>query len=142
LKNLGIGGDAVDQLAADAETGVGTLAELRSGFESAIDATDLTPTAPETTGTIDRLWQSAQGLVDVRPSHPTEGADPGAIVARIRGALDAGDLKRALQEWNTLPDAIRTPTTDWAHQVEVRAKADDFVASVRSGALSKLGAGQ
>ena len=110
--------------------------------KTAIATTDLTPTAPATTGTIDRLWQSAQGLVDVRPAHPTEGTDPGAIVARIRGALDAGDLKRALEEWNTLPDAIKTPTADWARQVEARAKADDLVAAVRSEALSKLGAGQ
>ena len=142
LKNLGMGGDAVDQLAADAEAGVATLAELRSGFEAAIGATDLTPTAPATTGTIDRLWQSAQGLVDVRPAHPTEGTDPGAIVARVRGALDAGDLKRALDEWNSLPYAIRTPMADWARQAEARIKADDLVAAVRSAALSRLGAGQ
>jgi hypothetical protein len=142
LKNLGIGGDSVEQLGPDAEAGVATFAELRVDFDSQIAATDLTPTAPETTGTIDRLWQSAQGLVTVRPSHPTEGADPGAIVARIRGALDAGDLKRALKEWNTLPDTIKTPTSEWAGRAEARVKADDLVAAVRSEALSKLGAGQ
>lgn len=142
LKNLGIGGDATEQLATDAGTGVATLAGLRSGFEAAIGSTDLTPTAPATTGTIDRLWQSAQGLVEVRPAKPTEGADPAAIVARIRGALDAGDLKRALDEWNMLPGAIKTPTADWARQVEVRIKADDLVAAVRSEALARLGAGQ
>ncbi len=48
---------------------------------------------------MDRLMQSARGLVDVRPAHPTEGADPAAVVTRIRGALDAGDLKTALSEW-------------------------------------------
>ena len=142
LKSLAIGGDSVEQLATDAEAGVATLAELRSGFETAIAATDLTPTAPETTGTIDRLWQSAQGLVDVRPAHPTEGTNPSAIITRIHGALDAGDLKRAIEEWNTLPDSIKTPTADWARQVEARIKADDLVASVRSEALLKLGAGQ
>ena len=142
LKSLAIGGDSVEQLATDAETGVATLAALRSDFETAIAATDLTPIAPETTGTIDRLWQSAQGLVDVRPAHPTEGANPSAIIARIRAALDAGDLKRAIDEWNALPDTIKTPTSDWARQVEARIKADDLVASVRSEALSRLGAGQ
>ena len=69
----------------------------------------------------------------MRPAHPTEGTDPGAIVARIRGALDAGDLKRALDEWNTLPDTIKTPTADWARQAEARAKADDLVAQVQIG---------
>jgi hypothetical protein len=142
LKSLGVGGESVDHLAADGGTGVSTLAELRSAFETAIASTDLTPTAPETTGTIDRLLKSAQDLVEVRPEHPAEGTDPGAIVARIRAALDAGDLKRALQEWNSLPDALKAPMTDWAREVEVRAKADELVASVRSEALSMLGAGQ
>jgi hypothetical protein len=142
LKTLGVGGDTVNQLAADGATGVSTLDKLRSDFEAAIASTDLTPTAPETTGTIDRLLKSAQDLVDVRPEHPTAGNDPGAIVARIRGAVDAGDLKRALQEWNALPDPVKASTTDWAHSVEVRDKANDLVASVRSDALSKLGAGQ
>jgi hypothetical protein len=142
LKTLGMGGESVDQLAADGETGVATLAGLRSGFETAIASTDLTPTAPETTGTIDRLLQSAQDLVEVRPEHPTEGSDPGAIIARIRGALDAGDLKQALQEWNELPEGVKASMTDWTHHVETRIKADDLAASVRSEALSKLGAGQ
>jgi hypothetical protein len=142
LKALGVGGESVDQLGADGAIGVSTLSELRTGFEAAIASTDLTPTAPETTGAIDRLLKSALDLVEVRPEHPTEGSDAGAIVARIRGALDASDLKRALQEWNALPDDVKTPTTDWARQVEARIKADDLVGSVRSEALSKLGAGQ
>lgn len=142
LKSIGIGADAAEQLAAVAETGLPTMAELRSGFEAAIDSTDLTPTAPEQTGTIDRLWQSAQSLVEVRPARPTEGTQPTAVIARIRGALAAGDLKSALAEWNALPDPIKTPIADWAGQVEARLQADDLAAAVRAEALAQLGAGQ
>ena len=85
---------------------------------------------------------SARGLVEVRPAHPTAGSDPAAIVARIRGALAAGDLKSALAEWATLPDPIKAPTADWAKKAEARVAAEDLVARVRRAALSALGAGR
>lgn len=142
LQRLGIATEAVEALAPQAATGLPTLADLQTGFEAAIGSVALSTPIPENTGTIDRLLRSAQGLVQVRPAHPTAGSDPEAIVARIRGALAAGDLKTALAEWNTLPDAIKTPTADWAKAADARLKAEDLVAEVRTAALATLGAGQ
>ena len=139
LKNLGVDAQAVDALAPEAAAGLPTIAALRQQFETAIAAVVLDSPLPESTGTIDRLLQSASGLVKVRPAHPTAGADPQAIASRIRGALAAGDLKSALAEWNTLPDAVKSPTADWAKAAEARLKADELVAGVRSTALAGLG---
>ena len=77
-----------------------------------------------------------------RAARPTEGDDPEAIISRIRGALNAGDLKAALAEWSTLPDSIKSPTAEWAKLAEARRAADDLVAEVRRAALSGLEPGQ
>lgn len=142
LKNLGADPAAVEVLSSRAADGLPTMAQLRSGFEAAVASVELTAPIAEATGTIDRLWQSARGLVEVRPTRPTEGADPGAVVARIRGALAAGDLKAALAEREALPDTLKAATADWATRAEARVKADDLVAATRAEALGKLGAGQ
>ncbi len=142
LKSLGIDAEAVEGLAPKAESGLPTIADLRSGFDAAMASVELATPIPEETGTIDRLLQSARGLVEVRPAHPTAGSDPAAIVARIRAALAAGDLKNALAEWNTLPDTVKEPTADWAKAAEARLTADELVARVRAAALSRLGAGR
>ena len=91
---------------------------------------------------MDRLVRSARGLVDVRPAHPTEGADPAAVVTRIRAALDADDLKTALAEWSTLPDGAKAATADFAARRRGAPDADDLVAKLRADALSRLQAGQ
>jgi hypothetical protein len=103
-----------------------------------VAAVDLSQPAAEGTGALDRLIESARGLVEVRPARPIAGADPGAVVTRIRGALFAGDLKAALAEWATLPEDIRTATSTWAEIAEARVAADDLVAQLRAEALSRL----
>jgi hypothetical protein len=142
LKSLGVDAAATDALASQDQTGLPTIADLRARFEQAIASIPLETPIPENTGAIDRLLQSAQSLVSVRPAHPVAGNEPGAIVARIRGALAAGDLKSALVEWDTLPDTIKTPTAEWAKLAKARVAVDDLVAEVRSAALSKLSAGK
>jgi hypothetical protein len=135
---LGLDEAARAALQPHAESGLATLPELRAGFEAAITNIDFSAPIPEGTGAIDRLLQSARGLVEVRPARPTEGADPAAVVTRIRAALDAGDLATALAEWNTLPDNMKTRSADWAGAAEARAEADALVARLRTDALSRL----
>ncbi len=139
LRGLGLDETALAGLAPSAETGLPTLNELRSAFENAVATIDLRTPIPEGTGTLERLVQSARGLVEVRPAHPAEGSAPGAVVARMRGALSSGDLKTALAEWNSLPEDAKAKTADWARAAEARLAADELVARLRSEALSHLG---
>ena len=141
LKCLGVEAEAVEQLAPHAESGLPTLAHLAAEFERRRHSRplDANPGGDRR----DRPPPAKRArLVEVRPAHPTAGADPAAIVARIRGAL-AGRRSEAaaLSEWNTLPDTIKAPTADWARSVEARLKADELVARLRAEALSRLGAG-
>jgi hypothetical protein len=139
LRGLGLDAAAIGGLAPYGDKGMPTLAALRSEFEEAAAELDLRTPVPEGTGTVDRLLQSARGLVEVRPAHPTEGSDPGAVVARIRGALAAGDLKQALAEWDALPADAKAKTEAWQKQAAARLTADELVARLRSNALSRLG---
>jgi hypothetical protein len=139
LDGLGLDENVLAELAPHAEAGLPTLAALRAGFEAAIEGIALRPPLPEETGTVERLLQSARGLVEVRPVNPVAGDEPAAIVARIRGALDAGDLATALAEWNALPEDAKANSADWARAAEAREAADALVARLRAQALSRLG---
>jgi hypothetical protein len=141
LRTLGVGAATLDALAPRADSGLPTLASLRATFEREIATVDLAEPIPEGTSVMDRLVRSARGLVDVRPAHPTEGADPTAVVARIRAALEADDLKTALSERESLPDAAKAATADFARDAEARQSADDLVAKLRAEALAQLEAG-
>ncbi len=141
LRALDVDAARLDALAPHAASGLPTLAGLRATFESEIATVDLAEPIPEGTGVMDRLVRSARGLVDVRPAHPTEGADPAAVVARIRAALEAGDLKTALAERESLPDTVKAATADFARDAEARQSAEDLVATLRADALSRLETG-
>ena len=139
LRTLGLDAEAITGLEPHAEPGLPTYPELQAGFAAVADTIALGTTIPEDAGTFDRLLTSARGLVEVRPANPVEGADPAAVISRIRAALAAGDLDTALSEWSALPEHARSATADWARQAEARRDADALVAQLRSDALSRLG---
>lgn len=139
LRGLGLDEEAIAGLEPYAGNGLATLAELRARFEAVAAGIDVSPPPPEGTGVMERLLESAGGLIEVRPANPVEGAEPAAVLARMRGALEAGDLSAALAEWSALPDDAKGLTADWARDAEARLAADQFVARIRSDALSRLG---
>lgn len=138
LRSLGLDEETIQGLAPHAGSGLPTSAALRASFEAAIGAIDLSDPAPPGSSVMDRLIQSAQGLVAVRPAQPTEGTEPTAVVTRIRGALQAGDLATALAEREALPESARAATADWAQAAEARREAEALVARLRGEALSQL----
>lgn len=139
LRTLGLNAAPLDALQPFAESGLPTLAELRSGFEAAAASVDVSTPVPEDAGAIGRLLESARGLVEVRPANPTGGADPAAVIARMRGALAAGDVRTALNEREALPQDGKAKTEEWARAAQARLAADDLLAQLRAEALSRLG---
>lgn len=139
LRTLGSDRAALDALQPFAETGLPTMEALRASFEAAAATIDVSTPIPEGAGPVDRLLQSARGLVEVRSANPTEGADPAAVIARMRGSLAAGDLNAALAERNALPEEAKAKTEEWARAAEARAFARELVTQLRSEALSRLG---
>ncbi|GGA91817.1 tail protein [Brucella endophytica] len=129
---------ALDQFAAK---GVPTIADLSSRFGAVADrivATErnVNPDA----GIVDQLVQSAKSLVKVRPVGAVPGASVGAIAARIEAALQAGDLNRAIAEWETLPQEAKSVSADFADQMKARRDTDALLSQALASALKPAAA--
>ncbi|PYB74047.1 mitofilin family membrane protein [Rhizobium wuzhouense] len=138
LKSVSPEDPAIAPLSRMASAGLPSRSDLSRDF-SQISNDILTaihqPEAGE--GWTGRLIASAKSLVKVRPVGNVEGETPEAIVARVENKLQNGDLKGASLEWETLPEAGKTASTEFAQSLKNRIEAEELVA----GALSKTVAG-
>ena len=92
-----------------AEAGVPTRADILAETEAAADAMIAAASPPpHDAGFFERLLASAESLVTVRPIGAVEGAGVPETVARMEVAIKAGDLEKAIAEFETLPEAART----------------------------------
>ncbi|MBS9721590.1 hypothetical protein JYU29_12940 [Tianweitania sp. BSSL-BM11] len=126
-----------DTLRDMAATGVPTRAEISAELPEATSAMIAAGRSePDNAGVISRLWSSATDLVEVRPvGANVQGNEPGAIVARLEAAVQAGDYERALAEYDTLPAASKNAGADFIAKVRARQAADDLVGKALSEAL-------
>lgn len=124
------------QLKPLAEKGVPTLGELQARFNAVADQIiAATRPADRNAGFFDQIVDSARSLVSVRPVGMVAGTTPSAIVARMEAALNAGDLGRALSEWNSLPAEAKSVSKDFADSLRARQEADRLVAQALADAL-------
>ena len=86
-------------------------------------------------GFLDRLWQSAQSLIKVRPVGEIEGTGVPATVARIEAAVAAGDYAKALAEYETLPADAKAAGAAFMGKVRTRLAADQAVDKALAAAL-------
>jgi hypothetical protein len=139
LGGFGVDPAAARDLQAKAETGVPTLYALRSMFDEETSAMDLRPQISADAGPMERLLQSARGLVAVRSAGAAPGDEPSVVVGRIKAALRAGDLVAALADWEKLPDAAKAQTAGWREAAAARRAAESLAARLRAAALARLG---
>ena len=115
-------------LRSHAEAGVATrddlLAETDAAASAMIAAGD--PVDPNA-GVIDQLWQSAASLVTVRPVGAVAGEGVPETTARIEVALKAGDLTKALAEYETLPEAAKAAGSGFAARIKARLDVETLV---------------
>lgn len=129
--------EIIDGLRNYAAAGVPTINQLSDEFSSIANKIVATGQGLDEDATItDRLMQSARSLVQVRPVGEVEGETPGAIAARIETRLKSGDLAGAIAQWETLPDAAKDVSADFAEQMRARQRVDELVANALSGALA------
>ncbi len=124
-------GDAPEALAAAAETGVPTMADLQASFPAAARAAlpiALRETAGDTAA--DRVGAFLMGQIGGRSVEPREGDDPDAILSRAEAAVEAGDLPGALAEIAALPDGAQAMMVDWTAAADARAAADAALAEL------------
>ncbi len=120
---------SVEGLRAYADKGVPTIANLNAWFGPV--ANDIVRTEnelPADAGLWDQLVASAKGLMTVRPvAGNVSGTGVGPTTARIEAALQAGDLDRAIGEWEQLPASAKAVSEEFASQMKARRDADALV---------------
>jgi hypothetical protein len=128
----------VAELREMAATGVPTRADITSAMAAAADsmvAADR-PVDPDA-GFWDRIVQSAQDMVVVRPVGVVEGEGTSAVVARLEAAVEAGDYEAALAEYESLPQAAKDAGSDFIAMVRARRSADLLIEQALSAALDQ-----
>jgi hypothetical protein len=123
------------ELRAHAEAGIPTRDDLMAEVEPAAAAMIAaeTPVDPNA-GYFDRLLQSAESLVTVRPVGEVAGTGAGAVVARMQVALKAGDLDKAYAEFESLPEPVRAAAGDFGRKLQTRRDVEKLADQAIAGA--------
>lgn len=121
-----------------AQTGVSSRAELTQEMDAAANAMiEASETLPADAGFWDSLVASMESLVKVRPIGEVEGDTVSAKVARMEVAVKAGELKKALAEFDTLPDTSKAAGQAFADKIRLRVEAEELVAKALAGAMKQ-----
>ncbi|MBB2972579.1 mitofilin family membrane protein [Mesorhizobium sp. RMAD-H1] len=126
----------IEALRKFAGTGVPTIIDLSARFDEVANRIVATErNVDPNAGFVDQLMASAKSLVKVRPVGEVSGDSVGAITARIETALRAGDLDRAIAEWETLPENAKAVSTQFADEMKARRDTDALVSQTLAAAL-------
>lgn len=126
-----LGEDLPEVLLAHAETGLPTIATLRSAFPEAARAAleaSLRSDMGQTWG--DRVASFLRSQTGARSLTPREGNDPDAILSRAEAALQTADIELALQELALMPEAAQPALAAWRGLAETRLQAARAVKSL------------
>lgn len=134
---------SVEGLHAFAEKGVPTVADLNAWFGPVANRIVATENRlPADAGVWDQLVASAKGLVSVRPvAGNVEGSGVGPTTARMEAALQAGDLERAIGEWEQLPADAKAVSAEFASQMKARRDADALIQRLVADSIKPKAAG-
>lgn len=126
----------IEPLRAYAGNGVVSRADIAKAFPAAADAmvAAAAPAADET-GFFQRLLNSAQSVVHVRPVGEAAGDDPAARVARMEVAVNAGDYAKALSEFDALPDAVKAAGASVVDLIRARADVEQLTDQMIADAM-------
>jgi hypothetical protein len=129
----------LDQLRQLAAKGVPTRAQLASRVGQVADRMLEATRAPADgdAGVLGRLLDSARSLVKVRPVGKAEGDSVPARITRFENAVTAGDLARAADEYNSLPEKAKAAGAGFMTDLEARLKVDQLAQKALAGALKK-----
>ena len=126
----------IADLRSYAENGVATQAELVAETDAAANAMIAAAAPPrKDAGIVERLLTSAKSLVSVRPIGAVEGDGVPEIVARMEVALQAGDLEKALAEYDTLPEAAKAAGAPFADRIRARMQVEKLADQAVAGAM-------
>jgi hypothetical protein len=123
-------------LRAYAEKGVPTRTQIAGQMDAAANAmVAAAEPVNADAGFFQRLLSSAESLVKVRPIGAVEGKGVPETVARMEVAVNQGDYAKALAEYDTLPEPVRTAGADFAGKLKARLDVEAQIDALISGAM-------
>jgi hypothetical protein len=130
----------VEALRGLAAKGVPSQQDLLAGFGDAASAMIAAATVPDPNmGILQRLTESAKGLVKARRVGDIAGDEPDAVIARMEVALQRGDLAGMLALSETLPEASKVAGKPYLDTVTARRDTDTLVTRALGAALAQAG---
>jgi len=124
------------ELRTYAENGLATRADLAAETGAAAQAMIAAANPPPAkAGFFERLLSSAESLVSVRPIGAVEGPGAPETVARMEVALQAGDLAKAVAEYDTLPEAAKAAGASFADKIRARLAAEQLADQAIAAAM-------
>jgi hypothetical protein len=129
---------ALAMLAARADQGVPTAAQLRQRFDRlSIDVLRAAAAKPDD-GFWDRVWARLSTLVTVRRVGEVPGESVAALLSRAEGALARGDLAEAAKQMGALSGPARAAAQGWIADARARLVTDAALAELERAALGSL----
>lgn len=139
LARLGLPPEKLAPLRESAKAGVATNADLGRALATLEPKIVARAEAPADASVIDRLTNSALGLVRVKPAGDTTGASPVDIYARMARAAQTGDIALAINEWDKLPDTAKAASADWAKRAKERLAVEGAARALLAEQAQTLG---
>lgn len=139
LERFGVPAERLAPLASASTTGVPTAEELARALAALEPAIVARTEAPADASVLDRLTNSALGLVRVRPTGEAEGDAPADLFARMMRSLQRGDVAAALKEREILPDRAKAASANWAKRAQSRVDAEQAARALLADQVQKLG---
>ena len=125
--------DLPPALAASADNGVPTLADIQQAFpEAARAALEASIRSEKGEAPLERFTAFLRVQSGVRSLTPREGDDPDAVLSRVEAALRSGDLAAALGEVEALPKEGRASLSDWISLATTRLEATQAASELSS----------
>lgn len=139
LARLGLPPEKLAPLRESAKTGVATNADLARTLATLEPKIVARAETPADASVIDRLTNSALGLVRIKPAGDTTGASPVDVYARIVRAVQTGDIALAINEWDKLPDTAKAASADWAKRAKERVAVEGTARALLAEQAQTLG---
>ncbi len=137
VKKAGAEAGRVAALEPFAQQGAPTAEALARSF-GPVETAILRESRGPAEGWTDRLLRMADRVVTVKPVDEPGSTGVPALVARIRQALERGDVVEAAAAWDALPEPSRRLSEAWGRQVKAVAEAHQAAQAISSDALATL----
>ncbi|MXQ14551.1 hypothetical protein [Microvirga makkahensis] len=137
LRRAGADAGRLKPLEPFAGEGAPTASAMRESFE-ALEPQILRDERAASGEWSDRVLRMLDNVVTVRPVNEPDAAGVAGTVARIRQALDAGDMQAAAAAWASLPEPARRISEEWGQQATALAEARQAARDLSAEALAAL----